>query len=154
VAALRGGWDWGVGRFTGGPVAGLVLQQVRIDGFTETGTTGVTALSFGDQTRDSFVTQLGWRVCADVGSLRPFAEANWNHECGDRDRTVTTSLTSVAAPSYTMDAVPTVVDWATTSLGAFYELNSRVMLRGAASAMYFNPQMVTCGGEMSLSVSF
>ena len=82
--ALRGGCDVGVGRFTTGPVAGLVLQQVRVDGFTETGASGVTALSFDSQTRDSFVSQLGWRVLADLGRLQPFAEMNWNHECADQ----------------------------------------------------------------------
>jgi len=68
---------------------------------------------------------------------------NWNHECAGKDRTITTSLTSVGAPSYTMDAVPVVSDWATASLGAFYELSPRVMLRGAASAMFIDPQMTT-----------
>jgi outer membrane lipase/esterase len=59
--ALRGGWDFRLGQIATGPVVGLVLQQARINGFTETGTTGVTALSFGSQTRNSAVTQLGWR---------------------------------------------------------------------------------------------
>ncbi|MGD0519475.1 MAG: autotransporter domain-containing protein, partial [Thermoguttaceae bacterium] len=152
--ALRGGWNLSMGRFICGPVAGLMLQQVHINGFTETGTSGITALSFDSQTRDSLVTQLGWRISMDGGRLRPFAEADWNHECAGKNRTITTSLTSVGAPSYTMDAVPVVSDWATSSLGAYYELNSRVMLRGAASAMYINPQMITCGGEFSLNFCF
>ena len=152
--ALRGGRDFSVGQFTTGPVAGLVLQEVRVNGFTETGVTGVTALSFGSQTRDSLVTQLGWRVCMNLGNLRPFAEADWNHECAGKNRLVTASLTSVGAPSYTMDAVPVVSDWAITSVGAFYELSPRVMLRGAASAMYINPQMITCGGEFGLNVGY
>ncbi len=154
AVALRGGCELGVGRFATGPVAGLVVQQVEIDGFTETGDSGVTALSFDGQTRESLVTQLGWRLLADQGDFRPFAEMNWNHECAGRDRTVTASLTSVGAPSYTMDAVPAVSDWATTSLGAFYALSPRVMLRGSASAMFINPQMTTCGGELGLNYSF
>ena len=67
--ALRGGGDFSLGQITTGPVAGVVLQQVHVDGFTETGTSGVTALSFGSQTRDSFVSQLGWRVLAGRGRL-------------------------------------------------------------------------------------
>lgn len=153
--ALRGGANLLTsGLITTGPVAGLLLQQVHVNAFTETGATGITALSFGAQTRESFVTQLGWRACLDMGSLRPFAEASWNHECAGKDWTVTTSLTSVGAPSYIMDGVPAVGDWATTSLGAFYELNSRVMLRGAASAMYINPQMTTIGGDVGINISF
>jgi outer membrane lipase/esterase len=54
--ALRGGWNLGAGRFITGPVAGLVVQEVRIDGFTEAGLSGVTAMSFGDQTRDNGVS--------------------------------------------------------------------------------------------------
>jgi outer membrane lipase/esterase len=152
--ALRGGWNLGSEQFTSGPVAGLMLQQVQINGFTETGDTGITALSFGSQTRDSLVTQLGWRVCADLGILRPFAEMNWNHECAGKNRTVMASLTSVGAPSYSMDAVPAVSDWATSSLGAYYELSPRVMLRGAASALFINPQMISCGGEFGLNIGF
>ncbi|MEI8374416.1 MAG: autotransporter domain-containing protein [Planctomycetota bacterium] len=153
--ALRGGYDLNFGKITTGPVMGLVMQEVRVDGFTENGTTGVTALSFDGQTRESFVSQLGWRVSADLGRLRPFVEASWNHECAGKDRTVTAWLTSsTVAPSYTMDAVPMVSDWATSSLGAYYTLNPRVILRGAASAMYINPQMITCGGEFGINVSF
>jgi outer membrane lipase/esterase len=152
--ALRGGVDLGWGRLTTGPVAGVVLQEAHIGGFTETGTSGITALSFASQTRESLVTQLGWRAGLEFGDLRPFAEMNWNHECAGRDRTVTASLTTVGAPSYSMDAVPVASDWATTSVGAYYVFNKRMQLRGAASAMYLNPQMVTVGGEFSLNVGF
>jgi outer membrane lipase/esterase len=152
--AFRGGRNVSVGRYTTGPVAGVVIQEVQVNGFTETGDTGITALSFGHQSRSSFVTQLGWRVCMDGGRLRPFAEANWNHECAGRDREITTTLTTVGAPSYTMDAVQANGDWATTSLGTYYELSPRAMLRASASAMYANPQMTTCGGEVGLNYSF
>ncbi len=78
--ALRGGGDLTFGQVTTGPVAGIVMQQVRLNGFTEAGTSGVTALSFGGQTRNSLVSQLGWRGSVDLGNWQPFAEADWNHE--------------------------------------------------------------------------
>jgi outer membrane lipase/esterase len=152
--ALRGGRDVRLGRLTTGPVAGLVMQEARVYGFTETGTSGVTALSFGRQTRESFVSQLGWRLLMDLGDFQPFTEMTWNHEFAGKDRTVTASLTSVAAPSYTMAAVPVVSDWATLSLGAYYQLSPQVVLRGGASSMFINPRMTTCGGEFGLNVSF
>ena len=152
--ALRGGGDFRLGQITTGPVAGMVLQQVHVDGFTETGTSGVTALSFASQTRDSLVSQLGWRVLVDMGNWQPFAEAKWNREWADTDRTVTASLTSVAAPSYTMDAIPVASDWATASIGTSYKLTSQVMLRGAFSAVFINPQVTSYGGELGLSISF
>jgi outer membrane lipase/esterase len=144
--ALRAGGDLTVGRVAVGPVVDMVLQRVRVDGFTETGDSGVTALSFGSQTRDSLVSQLGWRVSVDLGAWRPFAEAKWNHEWADKDRMVTASLTSVAAPAAS--------DWADASLGASYKLNSQVMLRAAVSAVFLDPEVSSYGGELGLSVSF
>lgn len=152
--ALRGGGDFRLGRVTTGPVAGVVLQQVHVEGFTETGASGVTALSFGSQTRDSLVSRLGWRASADLGRWRPFAEAEWNHEWAGRDRTVTAALTSVAAPSFTMDAAPAAGDWANATLGASCTISPRVMLRGLVSALFLNPQVRGFGGELSLSVGF
>ena len=95
-----------------------MLQQVRLNGFTETGTSGVTALSFGSQTRNSFVSQLGWRGSVDLGDWQPFAELDWNHEWGGKNRTMTASLTSIAAPSWSAAAAPVASDWATVLLGA------------------------------------
>ena len=152
--ALRLGGDFKLGKITTGPVGGVVLQQVHLDSFTETGTSGVTALSFDRQTRDSIVGQLGWRALMNIGKWQPFAEAKWNHEYADKNNTVTASLTSVAAPSYTMDAAPVASDWADVSLGTSYKLNSQMTLRGAALAVFLNSQMASYGGELGLSVSF
>ena len=152
--ALRGGYDFKIGPFTTGPVAGAVLQQVRINGFTETGTSGVSALSFGSQTRGSAVSQLGWRGAVELGDWQPFAELAWNHEWANKNRTIVTSLTSIAAPSWSAAAVPIASDWATASLGAAYKLSSQVILRGTASAFFANPQASGYGGELGLNVAF
>jgi outer membrane lipase/esterase len=152
--ALRGGWDFHLGPVTTGPVAGVVLQQVRLDGFTETGTSGVTALSFGSQTRNSAVSQLGWRAAATLGDWQPFAEMDWNHEWAGGNRTITASLTSIAAPSYSTAAAPVAGNWATASLGVAYKLNARVMLRGAAFAEFVNPQATSYGGGLGVNVGF
>ena len=152
--ALRGGGDFSLGPITTGPVVGVVLQQVRLNGFTETGTSGVTALSFGSQTRNSFVTQLGWRASTDLGNWQPFAEADWNHEWGGKNRTITASLTSTAAPPYTTAAAPVASNWATVSLGASYKLNAQLALRGVVSAVLVNPQVISYGGALGLNLSF
>ena len=104
--ALRGGGDFQFGQATTGPVAGVVLQQVRLNGFAETGTSGVTALAFSEQTRNSAVSQLGWRGSVELGDWQPFAEVAWNHEWGGKNRTVTASLTSIAAPPFTKATTP------------------------------------------------
>jgi outer membrane lipase/esterase len=152
--ALRGGADLSAGRFITGPVGGLVLQRVCVSGFTETGTSGVTALSFASQTRDSCVGQLGWRLSLPVGALEPFAEMDWNHEFSGTNRAVTASLTTVSAPSFSMDTIPVAVNWASLRMGASYQLNPRVMLLGEATALLANPEMVSWGGDAGLNISF
>jgi outer membrane lipase/esterase len=160
--ALRAGGDIRLGPVITGPVAGLVLQQVRIQGFAESGTSGaatggngVTALSFGQQIRDSAISQLGWRAAIEAGDWRPFVEAKWHHELVDQaDRKVKAALTTTTAAPYAMAAAPVKADWATASLGTSYKINERVMVRGAASAMAFDAQTVSYGGDLGLSVSF
>ena len=155
--ALRAGGDIRLGPVTTGPVAGLVVQQIRIKGFAESGTSGaasgtkgITALSFGEQIRDSAISQLGWRAMVDVGSWRPFAEAKWNHELVDQDRKVKAALTSATAAPYAMAAAPVTTDWGTVSAGASYKLSERILLRGTGSVTFENPQMVNYGGEIGM----
>jgi outer membrane lipase/esterase len=152
--ALRGGYDLHLGPVSTGPVAGAVLQQVRIGGFTETGSSGYTALSFGSQTRGSAVTELGWRVSVDAGNWQPFADVQWNHEWADKNRTITTSLTSIAAPSWSSPAVPIAANWASGSVGVSYRVNPQVIVGAAAAAQFINPRATSVGGELGLNVSF
>ncbi len=160
--ALRAGGDIRLGPVATGPVAGLVLQRVRIKGFAETGASGaqtggngVTALSFGEQIRDSAISQLGWRASIDVGDWRPFVEAKWNHELVDQaDRKVKAALTSTTAAPYSMAAAPVRSDWATASAGTSYKISERVLVRGSASATAFDSQTVSYGGDVGVSVSF
>ena len=152
--ALRGGGDLRFGLFTTGPVAGIILQQVRLNGFTESGTTGMTALSFSNQTQGSAVSQLGWRGSVDLGAWQPFAEVAWNYDWADTNRTITTSLTSIAAPSYFMSAAPQATNWATTFAGASFRLTPNVVLRGALSAAVFNPQLASYGGDVGVNIAF
>ena len=148
------GGDFKPGKITTGPVAYLVLQQAHLNGFTETGNSGVTALLFASQTQNSLVSQLGWRILGDMDKWQPFAQVRWNHEWGDKNNSVTASLTSVVAQPYTMAAAPVASDWADAWLGTAYHLNSKVTLRGDLFATFFNRRVENYGGELGLNVSF
>ena len=134
--------------------AGVVLQQVRVAGFTETGASGLTALSFGAQTHGSAVSQIGWRGSLDAGDWQPFADVEWNHELAGKNRTITTSLTSIAAPSWSTAAAPVASNWATAAVCVSYKLSPQVIVGAAASAMFANPRTTSYGGELGLNVSF
>ena len=55
---------------------------------------------------------------------------------------------------YAMAAAPVKADWATASLGTSYKINERVLVRGAASAMAFDSQTISYGGDLGVNVSF
>jgi outer membrane lipase/esterase len=120
-----------------GPVGGILLQQVYVNGFTETDPFsgdafgGFTAESFAGQVRDSAVTELGYQAGTDIGLWHPYAKLTWNHELEPYNRLVTATLTTIAAPSYSLPAVILGTDWATATVGASVALSSR--LTGYAS---------------------
>jgi outer membrane lipase/esterase len=152
--ALRGGYDIQAGPVTTGPVAGVVLQQIQLDGFTEGGTSGITALRFGSQTRNSAITQLGWRGSVALGDWQPFAEIAWNHEWSNTSGKITTALTSIAAAPWSALGAPIASDWASATVGTTWRLTPQVTLRGAFSAMMVNPQVNSFGGELGVTMSF
>jgi len=142
--AVRGGRDFRLGSVVTGPVAGVVLQQVHLDGFTETGTSGVTALSFGSQTRNAVIGQIGWRAAVERGNWRLSADAAWQHDLAGRYREVTASLTTIATAPFVADA----------TLGAAYRLGSRAALHATGSVAIGNPQVTSYGGTLGLRIRF
>ena len=150
--AAQGGIDFKSGPLTHGPVVGLTWQRISVDGFTEEG--GFTSLAFGDQTRDSAITALGYRVSFDLGLFRPFAQATWNHELASTDRDVTASLTTIAAPSYYMPAVVLGRDWGTAIVGTNIRLAPGVSALAAFSTEFGQDDAVTYGGQIGLNIAF
>jgi outer membrane lipase/esterase len=150
--AAEGGYSFFAGPFAHGPLAGMLLQQVRINGYTETdafaAVGGFTALSFAAQTRNSAVSELGYQASMDVGIWSPFAKLAWDHELASTNRLVTASLTTIAAPSYSMPAVVLGADWATAEVGASVRISHGVTGYamfigeiGQANTSYFGGQI-------------
>ncbi len=142
---------------THGPLVGIVLQHIRVNGYTETdqfaAIGGFTALSFGDQTRDSAVTELGYQASIDLGRWRPFAKLVWDHELAPTDRNVTASLTSVVAPSYFMPAVVLGKDWGTATIGTTATFAPGVTGYATVFSQIAQHNVVTYGGQVGLNVA-
>lgn len=77
------GYNFVVGDLLHGPLAGLAWEQVKVNGFSEQ-SNSATAMSFGDQTRESMRSRLGWQVAADTvwsgTKVRPYAQLTYDHE--------------------------------------------------------------------------
>jgi outer membrane lipase/esterase len=88
----RGG-QWGVkgqigynfvsGNLLQGPLVGLAWEQVKVDGFSEQ-SNSVTAMTFGEQSRQSLRSRLGWQVAAESHwagvKVRPYAQLTYDYE--------------------------------------------------------------------------
>jgi outer membrane lipase/esterase len=129
-----------------------------VNGYTETdqfaAIGGFTALSFGDQTRDSAVTELGYQASIDLGRWRPFAKLVWDHELAPTDRNVTASLTSVVAPSYFMPAVVLGKDWGTATVGTTATFAPGVTGYATVFSQIAQHNVVTYGGQVGVNVAF
>ena len=152
--ALAGelGYDLHTGFLTHGPVAGFILQQARVDGFTETGS--FTSLSFGSQTRNSEVSVLGYQAGFDSGVWHPFAQVVWDHEFDPLDRMVTASLTTIAAPNYSMPAVVVGRDWATTTVGTGFKINQSWTGLASFTAQLGEQNVTNLGGLLGVNYAF
>lgn len=141
-----------------GPVVGLVLQQVRVGSFTESdafaSTGGLTALGFDSQTRNSAVSELGYQASVNLGKWQPFAKAAWNHEMVSTNRSVTATLTSAVAPSFSLPAVTLGKDWGTAMLGTRVAIGRGIAAYGSLYSQFAQSSVTTYGGQVGLSTSF
>lgn len=138
--------------FTHGPYVGLALQQVYINGFTESGS--FTALGFASQTRNSAISALGYQVSYDAGIWRPFTKAAWNHEFASTNRLVTASLTTITAPSYSLPAPVLGKDWATATVGTTVKIRGNLTGLLAFTSQMAQRSVTTYGGQVGVNVAF
>lgn len=150
--AMQGGADFKAGIVTHGPIAGLVLQRVKVDGFTEAGS--FTSLGFDQQVRESAVSALGYGASVELGAFRPFAQLVWNHELAPNDRTIRTSLTTVVAPSWEAPAARLGSDWGTAVLGTTFSFGNGFTGLASATGQLGQGGVATYGGRLGLNYAF
>jgi outer membrane lipase/esterase len=145
---------------THGPVAGIVLQRIYVDGFAESdpfggdGSGGFTALSYAGQLRNSAVTELGYQASTTIGLWHPFAKLVWNHEFASPDRLVTATEPEIAfAPAYALPAVTFGRDWATATLGTTAALGPGMTAYASFTSQMGQDNVRTYGGQLGLNVA-
>ncbi|MGE8249657.1 MAG: autotransporter outer membrane beta-barrel domain-containing protein, partial [Stenotrophomonas bentonitica] len=83
TAALNAGYEFGTeGGFRHGPVAAVIWQKVKLDGYTESNPSA-SALGYGDQDTDSTVGRVGWQARFDGGNVKPYVQVTYDHEFED-----------------------------------------------------------------------
>lgn len=145
---LGGGYNLKNGRLVHGPVAALSWAKVKIDGFSENA--GLTAMSFGDQTRESMRHRIGWQavwqVNTDGAAWSPYMRLT--HEKEYKDNQGSFSARLLDSP-FTF-AVPTMGKkdgYGLLAIGTLMKFKSLTAQLGATSSF-------SQSGARSSSVSF
>jgi len=126
MARLLGGyWFNASGNWLHGPFARLTYQEAKVYAWSESGTSS-TAMSFGHQKRDSFVSSLGWQVNGVIGAVRPFARVTWEKDYNNDDRTVRAGLVSTGGVGFGLPAFRADSDYVLFDIGASAALGSNV----------------------------
>jgi len=122
TAAVTGGYEFGQeGGFRHGPVAGVIWQKVKLDGYTESNLSA-TAMGYGDQDVDSTVGRIGWQARFDGGSVQPYVQVTYDHEFEDGKQASAWLQTMADVGSYKVPGLEFDRDYATAVLGARIKL--------------------------------
>jgi outer membrane lipase/esterase len=77
----QAGADFALGKLKTGPVGGLLMQHIKVDGYAESDGTLSTALRFPNQTYRSLIGSLGWRASVELApGTSPYIQATYDHE--------------------------------------------------------------------------
>lgn len=78
---VNAGWDFTSGAWRQGPVASVLSQRIRVDGFAESDPAQSTSLAYPQQTFNSLIGSLGWQASYRINDrTRPYARVTWDRE--------------------------------------------------------------------------
>jgi len=150
---LGGYWFNTASNWLHGPFARLTYQQNKVYAWSEEGTSS-TAMSFGQQQRESLASSLGWQASGTFGSLRPFARVTWEKEYDHGERTVRAGLVSTGGIGFGLPALRPDDSYALFGIGASTDLGNRLVgfasINATAAKNNGNYQAVTVGVRLPL----
>jgi len=149
MGRVLGGYWFNYGNWIHGPFARLTYQEAKVYAWSETGTSS-TAMSFGHQKRDSFVSSLGWQADGNLGWARPLARVTWEKDYNNDERTVRAGLVSMGGVSFGLPALKPDDNYILFNVGLSGELGASkitgfVSVNATASKNDGNYQAITVG---------
>ncbi len=147
IGRLLGGYWFNTSKdFIHGPYARLTYQQIKVDSYSESGTSS-TAMSFGDQKNNVFSSSLGWQASGVLGEFRPYGRVSWEYvDYNNRD--ITAGVVSFPG-TFTLPAFKPGSNYALFLVGASVPLSKDIFgflsVSASAGASSGNYQAVTVG---------
>mgnify|MGYP002279577555 CR=1 FL=1 len=119
---LRTSYAFETERLNHGPFAGLLMQQVTVDQFTETAKPGQqsTSLTFDKQTQNSTLLTLGWQASMAFENWMPYAELAYNYDFNPNASQL--GVTSWAGSNFDVPTTPNRRSFASASVGVIGEV--------------------------------
>ncbi|HAU5499531.1 TPA: autotransporter domain-containing protein [Cronobacter sakazakii] len=131
-ARLTAGLDLPVTRaLTTGPVVQYAWDYSHVDGYSEAGDDS-TAMRFRDQNFHSQIGSIGWRLDADIGPVKPYAQVDYKHQFGDSVWRGQGGLKSTSL-TFSRDGAQDDKNWMDITAGASVALSSNVSAFAALS---------------------
>ncbi|UTH75062.1 autotransporter outer membrane beta-barrel domain-containing protein [Chromobacterium sp. IIBBL 290-4] len=149
---IGAGYKLQYGNITTGPVAGLDLAHVRVNGFAEQSGNS-SSMIFGSQNLSSMVGRVGWQLDATVGQYSPYAKVSYAHEFDQNDRTVTAGLTSTVG-DWTTNLGKPGSNWMEWTAGVSANFSKSVTAYGQLTATSGRNGGNQTGGNIGVAVSF
>ncbi|MFZ4539112.1 autotransporter outer membrane beta-barrel domain-containing protein, partial [Propionivibrio sp.] len=147
------GYNFFAGNLLHGPLAGLAWEQVKVDGFSEK-STSATAMTFGEQTRESLRSRLGWQVAAETvwsgAKVRPYAQLTYDYEHKKDERTYSAGFVG-GNNALLMPTSNQTGGYGTLLAGATAELSKTLRLGVGASTTISQPGQRNSAINVTLS---
>jgi len=148
MARLLGGYWFNYESWIHGPFLRVTYQQDTVDAYAETGTSS-TAMTFGQQERNSLASSLGWQADGNLGWGRPWARITWEKDYNNDNRTVRAGLVSMpgnfALPVYNMSNSYALFDVGIASELGNSKVTGFVAVNATAGRSTGNYQAITVG---------
>jgi outer membrane lipase/esterase len=155
-ADVTAGYGFEVGAVQTGPYVSANYQQVRVDGYNETGGDS-SAMSFGSQLREAMVGEAGWKLQAavpvGVATLYPFAQVAYDYDADATQRYVSAGLTSMNG-TFSMPGYTPAKSWASAEIGLNARFANGWTAYGAYQGRFGDSSQTYSGGSVGLQYAF
>jgi outer membrane lipase/esterase len=150
------GYHFTHGDIIHGPLVGLAWERVNVDGFSEQ-SNSLTAMTFGDQTRESLRSRLGWQVAAETRwaevNVRPYAQLSYDYEHKKDERSYSAGFVG-GNSAMEISTANRTGGYGTLLAGINAELSHGMRLGFGASATISQPGAKNSAVNITLSAPF
>ncbi len=99
IARVLGGYWFKQSNWEHGPFGKLTWDKVVVRQFSESGSDS-TALTYGQQENEAFLSSIGWQVTGNWSGWRPFARATWEYNFKNDERQISATPINTVGTFY------------------------------------------------------